>query len=249
MSSCLILFTPRAGSAFLAYSLDNHPQIGCEHGEPLNETLEPWHHYAPKVPCLSWLRIMLNRSGYDVCACRVNYRIWRRLTDAHTEVWQEPDKIIHLWRENVVRVLVSSIINTRGIRQDENYEIHVTEHMPIAQVRIAPDGFIDQCDKYLRQVDEMREAIDKGGTDTHWLTYARLVGGEGREASQIPQHTADELCDFLGVERQTLGCRLKRTNPEPLSAIVENWEELRAVIARSSYAWCLEEEREHERQP
>ena len=114
----LMVFTQRGGSTFLAHCLDSHPDIGAERGEPLHEQ-HIWHGTLQDVPPSALLRLILDRPGYKATVARVTYRHYKLIDTAYLK---RLDGIIHLHRENVVRITFSSWMNRRGLRETHTYE-------------------------------------------------------------------------------------------------------------------------------
>jgi hypothetical protein len=56
-----------------------------------------------------------------------------------------------------------------------------------------------------------------------------------------PVYAYKRVCDFVGVEPSTtIEVPHKKINPHPLSAIIENYEEIQDYLKGSAYEWMLE---------
>lgn len=223
----LMVFTQRGGSTFLAHCLDSHPDVGCERGEPLNRQ-HIWARTFPQASPDRLLDLVLNRPGYKVTVARVTHRaVW----DVPVTYMQKLDGIIHLHRENFVRIIVSAMINTQGLRTTHTYE-----RTPLNKFYIDPKVLVSECHRYLGSVRRTRKWVgNRMGVPFLKVGYDGIVGGEGTEASQVPEDVGRELCEFLGVEYRPLACDLKRTNPEPLPKLVKNWREVREALAGTPF--------------
>ena len=216
-----MVFTQRGGSTFLAHCLDSHPDIGAERGEPLFER-HIWHKTLQDVPPEALLTLVLNRPGYKATVARVNYRHYQNIDTAYLK---RLDGIIHLHRENVVRIIVSAMINKRGLRQTHTYE-----RLPEQQVHIDPKVLKAECDRYVHNVRAMMGNLPRLQVPILWLTYDQIVGGEGNQAAGLPLGMVEKACNFLGVLPLPMGANLVRTNPEPLPELISNWREVRAEL-------------------
>ena len=228
----LLVFTQRGGSTYLAHCLDSHPDIGCERGEPLCRQ-HIWARTFPKALPEQLLDVALRRPGYRVTVARVTHRaVW----DVPIAYLQSLDGIMHLHRENFVRIIVSAMINTQGWRMTHTYE-----RLPLQKFYIDPDKLVSECHRYLGTVRRTRKWLGrKMGVPFLKVGYEGIVGGEGTEASGIPEPTGRRLCEFLGVEYRPLTCDLKRTNPEPLHKLVKNWREVREALLDTPFEkWII----------
>jgi len=221
-SRVLLVFTQRGGSTYLAHCLDSHPDIGCERGEPLCRD-HVWMQAFPRARPEQLLDLALNRPGYKVTVARVTHRAVRQVPITYL---QSLDGIIHLHRENIVRIIVSAMINAKGWRVTHTYE-----PLPLQQFYIDPRVLLSECHRYLGNVRRTRKWLGrKPGVPFLKIGYEGIVGGEGQESSEIPEPAGRKVCEFLGVEYRPLTCDLKRTNPEPLHKLIENWREVRAAL-------------------
>ena len=48
------------------------------------------------------------------------------------------------------------------------------------------------------------------------------------------------ICDAMGVDPVLVKSTIRRTNPGPISSIIENADELRERLGRSRWAWMLD---------
>lgn len=56
---------------------------------------------------------------------------------------------------------------------------------------------------------------------------------------QNPIIAYKKVCDFLNIENQNPKVNLKRTNPYPLSDIIENYDEMEQYFKNTKYEWML----------
>jgi hypothetical protein len=134
-------------------------------------------------------------------------------------------------------MLVSSAINTKQLKLPHTYNTHL---LP-AQIEMNPRQLIAGITKYVRAVKGTRKMLHGIGVPLLMLRYDEIVGGEGQEASKIPVNVVKQLCWFLGVDYQPMGCKLKRTNPEPLPEIISNWLEVKKALNKARLGHYLRE--------
>lgn len=236
-----LIATNRSGSTFLLHALDSHPQIGCERSEPL----DPRGYWAALVghggiSRAALLRFLWRRPGYQVSMFKLSYRHVRWVgTDILKEVGAT---LIHLHRRNVVRMGVSSLINTAAAKGEIVHPIHTFAPVKPASIRVDVGPFIYNSIAHLKKVRTLRKRLGRLGLPLLCLTYEDLVGYEGNETNEVMAQTATSLCKYLGVEKMPLVSYTRRVNPQPLCEIVENWAELAAALAQTELAKFLEEE-------
>ena len=76
------------------------------------------------------------------------------------------------------------------------------------------------------------------------VTYAEIVGREGKTATKMPQAAADRILEFVDLEPGTsLRPLMQRNHPYPLRDMIANWEELERALRASDYARWLDDEK------
>lgn len=240
-SPAALIATNRSGSTFLLNAIDSHPQIGCERSEPL----DPRGYWAALVEegglsRQALLRFLWRRPGYRVVMFKLSYR--------HTQ-WVGVDilkevgaVLIHLHRENVVRMGISSLINTAAVNGEIKHPIHTFKPVKPVLIRVDVGPFIYDSLAHLKKVEVMKKRLARLGRPLLFLTYEDLVGYEGKEADEVMPGTAETICRHLGVDSMPLVSYTRRVNPQPLSEIVENWTELAAAIRGTDLGVFLEGE-------
>ena len=211
--------------------MDSHPDVGFERGEPLNP-LYVWRRMFKRATGENLLNLVLDRPGYQANVARVNYR---HIEQVRGGFLQDLDGVIHLHRQNVVRLIASAMINAQGLRTAHSYEAAEPMRVELDAVKLARE-----CDRYIGNVRSRRKWLGRLGMPLLLLTYDEFVGGEGTDAGGIPEQATARICDFLEVERRPLTCSLKRTNPERLEDLVVNWNEIRAALLKTEHARWIE---------
>ena len=224
----------------MSYCLSTHPRVFWVRGEPLLRGME-WGKAFPKATDSAILRCITRASYYEIGGCKVTYE------QMSPDVWdflrQKKPLVLHLWRENLIRVAVSQIITGMVVSQRlPNHKAHTIKRLPQPQVTIPPENIIAAASRQGAAIDVMRRRLSDNVAPGRLLelTYADITGGEGIEATEVPPAVARTICDFLGVEPEPLYCHFKRVNHGKLSEILKNWDEVRAVVSQSRFAYCLE---------
>jgi hypothetical protein len=101
---------------------------------------------------------------------------------------------------------------------------------PRARVTISPDELF----KFSVETHLTAKQFDKlfGEHQVLPVFYEDLVDNREPAFAQVQS--------FLGVDPAPLAVSLRRQNPEPLSELLENYDELYAVLKDSPVAWFME---------
>jgi hypothetical protein len=59
------------------------------------------------------------------------------------------------------------------------------------------------------------------------------------DVSDDPQAAYRKVCDFINVKKVPVDTDYKKTNPFPLDQVLENFDEVAALLKGTSYAWML----------
>lgn len=235
----LLVTHTRSGSTFLNYALSTHPRIFWARGEPLLQGME-WRTTFPCASDADILDCITRASFYKIGGCKVTYEqfgpavmMWARRNPSV--------KILHLTRENLIRVAVSQIITGRVVAGKLDGTAHAFERPGVHKLAINPDDIVTRAAWQEEQIGKMRVILDWLGVHVLELTYNEIVGGVV-EASEINPGAAHKICEFLGVEDAPLRCDLRRVNYAPLSEIIDNWDEVKCAIGDTKYAKFLEGE-------
>lgn len=233
-----LIATNRSGSTFLLNALDSHPQIGCERSEPLDPK-GAWT--ALKLDRKELLHFLWSRPGYRVAMFKLSYRQIQRWVGV--DILKEANaRLIHLHRENVVRMGVSALINTAAVKGEIVHPIHTFAPVPAASIWVDSGPFIYNCLAYLKKVGAMKGRLKDLGLPLLCLTYEDLVGYEGNEPDEVMAQTAQTICHHLEVKSIPLISYTRRVNPQPLSEIVQNWQDLAAALSKTELTVFLEGE-------
>jgi LPS sulfotransferase NodH len=205
--------------------LNSHPQV-LARGEVFART-------APEALHSTVVRTFDRRVPRSVTAvgCKVFY--YHPLGDRTGALWRELDAVhdlhvVHLRRRNVVRTVVSRAI---AAQRDEWLQTSPRTAVPaeLKQVTMTADALRDGVDRIQRLENE---AVDRfSGRPFLEVTYEDLVGSTTVEFRRIT--------DFLKVAPADPIGRTLRQNPEPLSLLVANYDDLAAALRDTPMAAYL----------
>jgi LPS sulfotransferase NodH len=226
----LILTRSRSGSTLLTRALQSHPHV-IARGEVLR-THNPSPEHVRNGPVESVRRVYI---PYPRRVQAVGFKLFYWHNDDGHEAWkwlrtQYPAlKIIHLSRENRLRVYVSLMISL------QNQKWVRAAHSTTGSQQSKP-VYID-VQKWHDQMHSVNAARDTAvsffeGHDMLNVTYADLTKNWSETTKRIQT--------FLGVSPQTLKQRTIKQNPYRLSELIKNYDEVDAALTGSDYEWMLE---------
>ena len=239
----LIVTGTRTGGTFLSHCLDSHPDVLCVRPEVLDGrcvTNELTKALGPKDK----LRLYLELQGWTVSVAKVIYGQVRGEEQVFRWLKRSGGKAIHLTRPNVIRAVVS-ILARKAVHRGElkgKMPAHTTRPLEPFKVHIPPESLINGAHTRKKLEEMFARLLEGHGIETLNVTYDEIVGGENISAEGVREDTANKLCHFLEVEPLPLVSRLRKGIRWPLRKIVENWEEVKAAVEQSEFAYCLKDE-------
>lgn len=238
---CIIIGHVRSGSTFLAHCLSTHPEIHCFRSEPLEPGSIWFKKLSARGPAV--LDVALSQWGYKASVCKLTLKHLTPRVRRHLK--KKPKlRVIQLSRDNVLRTAVSAIIHTRFRRGvlEGNYG-HNYEESPPASIIIDPTVLLTQCRRVGILQNRLRARVRSLKKPTLKLTYADLVGqdGAGVDVEFLADDASQRLCKFLRVDVRPMFSTIRRVNRHKLSAIIENWLEVRKAVSGSVFAEYLVE--------
>lgn len=234
----IIVAAIRSGGTFLSHCLSNHTQIFCDRSEPLHHRSVWYQGMNPDRQNL--LAALLNQTGYLVSMCKLTYI---QALEANVMKWlvAKQPMVIWLYRENLLRQAISVHLNWVARRDGMDHPQHSFRYSKPVKIDVDPGLFL----KYMRGLNEQNERMKAALVQykqVYVLTYADVVGGEGKTTYLLPPKTADDLCKFLGVRSECLSCDLRPINPYPLRELIGNWTEVERAVKASPFADQLEKD-------
>lgn len=149
------------------------------------------------------------------------------------------DKYITLERKNILRKIVSSLVaektNVWHVKDGkEGPKSKITIHCDALKVERKEGSLIELLDHYSRHFNQLYELLEKSNIEVLKLTYEDDI-------EQDPSVGFNKAIAFFGLPPFKANVRLKKTNPYPLSSIVENIDEVRDYLKGTPYAWMLQD--------
>jgi len=208
----IIICRSRTGSSLLKSLLDHHPEIACS-GEIFKtlqgkDTHTVWNQFFNKKP-----------KNIKQVGCKIFYY---HPLDGGTEVWDliERDseiKIIHLIRKNRLSALVSQKIGEKTKLWSEN--VDRPHGLNLDEKRISLD--FEECKNTFQKISNYEEHTRRAFSNHPYteIYYENLA--------EDPISTAYELYEFLGLSKKEVVVKNKKQNPEKLSELIMNYEDLK----------------------
>jgi hypothetical protein len=224
----ILIAQSRSGSVFLSHCLDSHYQIGCDRGEPFNHRF-PWQRLG--VPHRDLAAALWRRQGYRVTMFKVSYRQFKNGFITPELLQEFRPKIIHLYRLNVLRAIISSALSTLTVDGKINHPLHTYEPVVQQEVELDCSTLLEEIEDYLAKVNRIRNVLAE--FDVLELNYEQITkGSTGRLSKSI----TNNICKFLGVDKGVMGAELVRLNPNPT---ITNQVEVKDTLAETPYRWML----------
>ena len=237
----LLITHTRSGGTMLNYALSTHQRIFWTRGEPMLRAME-WGKAFPDASNTQILECITRASFYTAAGCKVTYEQFT--PDVYDWIESKPRiSLLHLVRENMIRVAVSQMLTGMVCTQQLKHRAHSFDVIETPKVHLDPASVLARANKQDQDVTRRRKMLEKLGKPVMELTYQNLVGGH-TEVDRLPEYETHEICKFLGVRYEVLRCDLRRVNRAPLSEIIENWEDVKKHVGQSRWEWCLNMEEE-----
>ncbi|WP_159586513.1 hypothetical protein [Chelativorans xinjiangense] len=146
------------------------------------------------------------------------------------------DRYVVLKRKNILRRLISGVV----LRDTGQFHIRADQkrqkrrfHLDLHRIPLGA-RYLDLVDA-IRMIEEGHEHLD------------RLLAGKQVCALNYEDHISDDpfvayrkVVAFMGLEPGEPKILLRKTNPDPLEDMIENYDELQAMIGKTPYRWMLE---------
>lgn len=214
----VILFQGRAGSTLLTEHMRSHPNINAKY-EAFSTLPREW------PVQLDWMTNFFYAAQpeqLDTPTQVIGFKT--KLTDIADPdlfanfVQDNKIKVIHLFRKNLVKLIVSVIRADRLRKTCGDSNLYDAKHS-LGKIHIDPTEFRRQK-KRIRLYRELREYIDGMNVDVCRVRYEDLLYNLDR--------TLNRLWKFVGVQRHQTDADVLKNTPDRLEDAVENLDELRA---------------------
>lgn len=210
----LIAGLPRSGTTLLHTYLNSHPNLHSQ-GEvdirDLQQVAKIFIPYGKHIQAAG-PKVLLPSSPQEN-----DYQLIRHLLSASPQT-----KIIFIQRENLLRWYTSLQIayQTQQWSQSGN-----GAKLADRQVFIDPAIILDRLQEAEKSIAKYRELFKE--VPCMEITYEHLV--------QLPQQLLPNIQHFLGLKPAPLFSLLQKQNPEPLSSLISNYDEIVDILINTTY--------------
>lgn len=228
----LIIAPKRSGGTLLSHALDSHMDIFCHRGEPIHR-LDPIRQIADSP--FEAIDTCLKMMGYEASGCKLTYEDVKRIgleSIRHFKV----NRIIHLWRENPLKRIVSEQVRLQDKKQ--GLRTHTRESRPLETITLDPQKTVSEIGKYWADVNMYRRIL-KSQTVGTGKAYMEIIYEQiAYYHNIIERDLGFALQDFLGTStKQMLKYSIVKRNPFPLRDIIENYDELYEYMRNHAYLY------------
>lgn len=234
----VIITWQRTGGTFLSHCLSRHPDVYCYREEVLWRKDSPRSLF-PKADFLDLIRLFIEQPGWGAQGAKIIYG------HASPKVlgWLESHegRVIHLVRDNVVRVAVSKAI-VMAQREISYPKRRLVPGSPTDRIVLDPYVVMRIAKEYVAERKKMLGVLGKLKIPILTVSYTDMVGSEGVETFRMQKDASHALCKFLGVRPRVLDCRLYKSGTRRMQDVIRNWDTIEAWVRASGFAYCLEGE-------
>lgn len=237
----IITCPARTGSSTLVNYLMSHPDI-CSHAEVFGPQTVELYGLIPSFnpPIMDWLieyrtrdpirflhDFVFDAGTRQSVGCKFKFEEqslpqYKKLVDHIRR--DTAIKIIFLTRKNLLKRYVSQYL---AVHVHKRFNVHKGHPLPpAATIRLSPS----ECETEFEYTTERQKRFRAffGNHPILEVTYEDLVDHK--------EQTLAAIQDFLGVERRELTTRIVKIQQQPMSEVIENYDELKAYFAGTEYA-------------
>lgn len=213
----VILFQGRSGSTFLTEHMRSHPEIRAMY-EEFSMFPKDWSQQ------LDWMTNFYYSKPKKASVKVVGFKT--KLTDiADLELFanfveDNNIKVIHLFRRNLVKLIVS-VIRAEALRKRVGDSNLYNPDNKLGKINIEPREF-RRHKRRIRIYRQLREFVNELNVDVAHIHYEQLLKNLDGTLSRIWR--------FLGVSKHQTTAEVKKNTPDRLEDAVENLDELRATF-------------------
>ncbi len=242
MTKFIVLSTQRSGSTFLVTSLSSHPRIHCYEELFLHTNHDPeayltyrtanmgrrlTHLFQRKQLIDKYLLDIYSPNGNNTQAVgfKLMYPQIRQLPEIVDLVKEQNIKVIHLIRQNTLKVIASH----QAAKKRKLY--HITRPLDcISKVHLTPRKVKSSLVYLTQQVQMYRQVF--ANNPYLEVTYESFVANRDYETQRILK--------FLQIEPFVpLTSPLVKINPESLSDLIENYDEIVRILRGTTFEHLL----------
>jgi len=244
--SLALFHTGRCGSTVLTDLISQHPEVHWD-GETYGRVVA-----GIKADGLNRNEVTFDPVDYVAARMKRSGRSWfgydlkfSHVTEFGMSIEQYIDgieqvgvsKIIALRRRNYLRQVISACNGGRRghfhLMQGQSREL--LPPLELEPHELTVDLYNGSLLEHFRRWDDLYSLLDQlAGTTALSLTYEDHIEHDPAVAFEL-------VTEFLGLKPFKPTIRLQRSNPEPVSALLANYDEIHHYLASSSYAWMTED--------
>lgn len=219
----VVITRSRTGSNLLISLLNSHPQISAK-GEVFSrlEGRKTKAVYDEVFPVKSDFSFLGFKIFYYHPLDAKDQSIWKIL-DEDKEI-----KIIHLQRKNLLRVHISRLIAGKTDAWTSREEAGLSAEDKKVHINV-DDLFSD-----------IEESLDYIKDTNNRFRHHEVLEVFYEDLTANRDHVMEEVFSFLDLPMADLTSDLKKQNPEELSALVSNFEEVMNRLKASEHAYMLD---------
>lgn len=239
--------TSRVGSTVLGDLLGQHPRVlwagevlwqdhALRKQQPIDAPFKPIHNPRRVI------RHRMHAAGLRTFGMELQYGdlAMYDLTLERVLPWLTRNHFTHFivqHRRNTLRQITSSAI----LFQRDKWRQKAGETTRLTQVTLDPEGLIYHRKR--RGLLELIEQIHRWHDQTLALLRDRrlltLIYEDDIEAD--PRVAYRKACDFLDIDPADVAVRDTKMNPFPLREMIENYDQIAALLRDTPHAWMLEQ--------
>ena len=250
MKKFVVVGLQRTGTTFIRTMIDSHPKIRCI-GEAFY-IAPPWrgsiwrspeielgystyakrsarrmagHFLWQKNQIGDYLNELFDLPGYDAIGFKIMYNQLLQFRSVLEHIRTHRLHIIHVVRKNALKKIVSELsVKKRGYA-------HSTNSVGAVKVTVPTKNL----EAKLTQINKENDKLKALFSDT--LPYIRIYYEDFIEDNE---KEINKILEFLQLDYHTLSSKLKKLNPDDLSQVIENIEEVRLYLNTTPYTRYLE---------
>ena len=244
----------RCGSSVLGSLLDQHPDVGYS-----NEIFSPYMPRRRGVRILPTIEQVVADSAYglrsDVHLFEVKHLPAQNLglyPSLGVADWLQIfrglgyQSHILLHRRNGLRRMVSHVraaesgVYVASIHS-QNRDLSPKLMLPLVGIRHGFEvrsllGWLQEYERGWQQMQALFSQCAQDCSNFRWLSLTYED-----DLVQSPLDGYQRVCSFLGLSAFEPNLRYRKLNPGSLSELIANWDEIRALLTPTPFAWMLED--------
>lgn len=212
----IIVTQPRTGSTMLVQALDKHSKITCK-GEIFLHTVEGVTQERPEQKKWGVMKELFSHDGIR----GFKMMLVQRPRGIYEWMVEEDVKVIYLWREDVVRQVISMAL-AKQTGKWGHFKFPGKNTLDPVGISMMVDGAIAGREKFENTLLPHLKHIT--------ISYEELVNEDGNEVSELPEKATRKLLNFLGTGYERLPISMKKQGMANLKELVSNYEEVMAYL-------------------